>query len=124
MAKPAFVLKYIKIATIIALPGCIDDKCINIYMAAISWLKDHPWFNHQIWRRFSECRYPDTFVTVSRIVCRCAHLTEEIEFSNKYKETMTIVVPLSFAFIIISMIANVTIQIIYLTKTTLYTLSL
>lgn len=56
--KPAFVLKYIKIATIIALPGCIDDKCMNIYMAAISWLKDHPnktWFNHhnrEIWRNF------------------------------------------------------------------------
>ena len=69
-------------------------------MAAISWLKDHPnktWFNHpiEIWRRFSECRYPDTFVTISRIICRYAHLTEEVEFSNRYKETVTIVVPLN-----------------------------
>ena len=98
--KPAFVLKYIKLTTIITLPGCVDDKCINIYMAAISWLKDHPnktWFNPpiEIWRRFSECRYPDTFVTISRIICRCAHLTEQVEFSNGYKETVTIVVPLN-----------------------------
>ena len=98
--KPAFVLKYMKVGAIIALPGNIDDKCINIYLAAITWLKDHPnktWFNPpiEVWRKFTQCHHPDTFVTVSRIVCRCAHVTEEVEFTNGYKETVTIVVPLN-----------------------------
>ena len=97
--NPAFVLKYIKIAAIIALPGCSDDQNINIYMSAVSWLKDHPnrnWFGQpiEVWRKFSEGRYPDTFVSVSNIVCRCAHLTEDIEFHYGYKETVTTVIPL------------------------------
>lgn len=96
--KPAFVVKYIKITVILAQPNN-EDKGIDVYFIAVNWLKEHPeknWFNQpvEVWRKFHTCGHIDAYITVSDVLCRCAHVTEVVEFRQGYKEAVTIIIPL------------------------------
>ena len=97
---PAFVRKFVKANVILKL--CNEtEECVDIYLSAINWLKEHPektWFKYpvEVWREFSYAQTAaECFVFVSDIKCRCAYLIDVVTFSRVLSETVTIVVPLS-----------------------------
>ena len=97
--KPGFTMKYLKITVIVAPPNS-EDKTIDVYLGAVTWLKEHPeknWFNYpvEVWRKFHTCGHSYAYITVSNIICRRAHTTEVVEFRRGYKEEVTIIVPLN-----------------------------
>ena len=75
-------------------------QSIAIYLAAINWLKEHECKHYfgaplEVWLKFIPSTGPDTFVPVTNIVCRAAHLTDTVRFNRVLEEAVTIVVPLN-----------------------------
>ena len=97
-AIPGFVTKYVVVDVFLNVDGTRTQK--KVYLAFINWLSEHEyryWFSHpiEVWRIFSPSLGPSCFIPVSNILCRCAHLTEKIQFSGALEENVTIVVPLN-----------------------------
>jgi len=95
---PGFVMKYIVVDVFLRTNDIQTQQ--KVYLASIHWLSEHEhrqWFSHpvEVWRVFSPCVGSSCFIPVSNIVCRCAHLTETIQFNRILEENVTIVVPLN-----------------------------
>ena len=45
----------------------------------------------EVWHVYQASRYPDTYIPISNMLCRCAYVTE-IVMINEVLETVTIVV--------------------------------
>ena len=96
-AIPGFVSKYVVVDAFLKISGIQRKQ--KIYLALINWLSEHEhthWFPRpvEVWRVFSPC-VGSCFIPVSNILCRCAHLTEMIQFNRVMKENVTITVPLN-----------------------------
>ena len=96
-AIPGFVSKYVVVDAFLKINGI--QKQQKIYLALINWLSEHEkrhWFPRpvEVWRVFSPC-VGLCFIPVSNILCRCAHLTEVIQFDRVMTESVTITVPLN-----------------------------
>ena len=94
---PGFVSKYVVVDAFLKINGIQRHQ--KIYLALINWLSEHEhrhWFPRpvEVWRVFSPCA-GSCFIPVSNILCRCAHLTEVIQFDRVMKESVTITVPLN-----------------------------
>ena len=96
---PGFVRKYVGVNIIVQASNETQKQQV-VYLASINWLSEHEhkhWFGTpvEVWRKFLPCVGPNTFVLVTNIFCRCAHLTEKTVFNQMLEEVVTIVVPLN-----------------------------
>jgi hypothetical protein len=98
IAKPGFLRKFY-IASVILKMDDSTERQESLFLASIDWLMEHEnraWFgNHvEVWERYLPSIRPD-FIPISNIICRCAHLTNLVEFNQQYGETVTTVIPLN-----------------------------
>ena len=94
---PAFARKFLKV-TVLLTTESGENRSIFIYLVALNWLQPHPekkWFHSrvEVWRKYTPCFAPETFVPVVNIICRCAYLVEQVKFNRILEEEVTIVVP-------------------------------
>ena len=100
--RPGFVTKYLKITVMLhsnTTPS--TNRAVAVYVAAINWLDKHPykhWFGApvEVWQKTIHHSMPHTFVPVTDIVCRCAHVSHKVRFSRELEEDITAVVPINY----------------------------
>ena len=73
---------------------------VTVHLTAVNWLDVHPAKIGLVhpWKCGNNqfvIGKPDTFVPVTDIVCRCAHITKKVRFNRTLKEEKTAIVPLS-----------------------------
>ena len=93
---PAFARKYLKVTVILKTDN--EERSVSVYLVAVDWLQPHPeknWFHPPVtvWRKYSPPALPETFISVTDIFCRCAHLAHIIKFSRILEEEVITVVP-------------------------------
>ena len=97
--SPAFVQKYITVSTLLSIENNKCTKTISVTLACINWMLPHEhknWYGApvEVWRVFQSSRFPDAYIPITDILCRCAHVTETVNF-NEVLDTVTIVVPIN-----------------------------
>lgn len=98
---PGISCKYLKINIILNFPN-EGDQGRHIFLCGLNWLQEHPhknWFHHpvEVWRKanLQNSILPSSFIPISSIACRCAHITNMVRFSRELEEIVTIVIPIN-----------------------------
>ena len=94
---PAFVKKYITVTIMLKVEN--DTKSTDVTLACVNWLQPHQhkdWFGSpvKVWRIYNPSTFPDAYIPVTSLLCRCAHITERLTFGY-VEDTVTIVVPIN-----------------------------
>lgn len=76
-----------------------NTKLVEITLASVNWLLPHQyryWFGVpiEVWQVYNLRHYPDAYVPVTNLLCRCAHITEKVTFGC-VEDTVTIIVPIN-----------------------------
>ena len=64
----------------------------------VNWLLPHlhrDWFGEliEVWRVYNSCQYPDPYIPVTNLLCRCTNITETVTF-GRVQDTVTIIIPI------------------------------
>lgn len=94
---PAFVRNYVTVTAMLQVES--NTKLVEITLASVNWLLPHQyryWFGVpiEVWQVYNLRHYPDAYVPVTNLLCRCAHITEKVTFGC-VEDTVTIIVPIN-----------------------------
>lgn len=97
--SPAFVQKYITVNTLLSIDNDSHSKIVAVTLAGINWMLPHEhknWYGapEEVWHLYQPSRFPDTYISISNMLCRCAYITETVMI-NQVLDTVTIVVPIN-----------------------------
>ena len=75
--SPAFVQKYITVNTLLSIDNDSPSKIVAVTLAGFNWMLPHEhknWYGApvEVWRLYQPCRFPDTYIPISNMLCRCA----------------------------------------------------
>ena len=96
---PAFVQKYITVNTLLSTDNDSSSKSVAVTLAGINWMLPHEnknWYGApvEVWRVYQPSIFPDAYIPISNMLCRCAYVTETVMI-NEVLDTVTIVVPIN-----------------------------